>query len=88
MTAKIEYMDHRVTVPQITQVLGCTEEDLPEQYGWATEKITLTTHSGTHLDAPYHYYPTTDGKPARTIDQLPLDWFMGDGVVFNFSHMK
>lgn len=88
LTAKVDYFDHRQTVPQIVNVLGCSEEDLPEGYGWATEQITLTTHSGTHLDAPYHYYPTTDGKPARTIDELPLDWFMGDGVVFNFTHLK
>ncbi|MEK4426687.1 cyclase family protein [Solibacillus sp. FSL K6-1523] len=88
LTARVDYFDHHQTVPQITQVLGCEEKDLPNGYGWATESVTLTTHSGTHLDAPYHYYPTTDGKPAKTIDELPLDWFMGDGVVFNFSHMK
>lgn len=88
LTAKVDYYDHLVTVPQITEVLGCSEQDLPEGYGWATESITLTTHSGTHLDAPYHYYPTTDGKPAKTIDQIPLDWFMGDGVVLDFTNKK
>lgn len=88
LTAKVDYFDHRQTVPQITKVLGCSEVDLPEGYGWATESITLTTHSGTHLDAPYHYYPTTDGKPAKTIDQLPLDWFIGDGVVFDFTQKQ
>lgn len=88
LTAEIEYMDHIKTVPQMTKVLGCEEKDLPNGYGWASESISLTTHSGTHLDAPYHYYPTTDGKPARTIDELPLDWFFGDGFVFDFTYMK
>jgi kynurenine formamidase len=34
-------------------------------------KLTLTTHSGTHLDAPWHYWPTSEGKPSKTIDQIP-----------------
>ncbi len=42
-----------------------------------------TTHSGTHVDAPYHYHPTSAGRPARTIDQVPFRWLMGDGVVLD-----
>jgi len=48
--------------------------------------LTLTTHSGTHLDAPYHYHPTMDnGEPALTIDQIPLEWCFSDGVLLDFS---
>jgi len=53
--------------------------------GLAGEMLNLTTHSGTHVDAPYHYSPTCDGKPSRTIDELPLDWFFHDGVVLDFT---
>lgn len=50
------------------------KEHLPAGLAWAIEKVRLTTHSGTHLDAPYHYHPTMDkGKPAWTIEQIPLD---------------
>jgi kynurenine formamidase len=57
--------------------------------GWAVEKLTLTTHSGTHLDAPYHYHPTQDhGKPALTIDEIPLEWCLGDGVLLDFRTKK
>ena len=35
--------------------------DLPGGKGWAVEFVTLSTHSGTHLDAPWHYHPTMDG---------------------------
>lgn len=50
--------------------------------------ITLTTHSGTHLDAPYHYHPTMDnGKKALTIDEIPLEWCFNDGVILDFSHL-
>ncbi|MEN8825328.1 MAG: cyclase family protein [Wenyingzhuangia sp.] len=53
--------------------------------GLAGEVINLATHSGTHVDAPYHYSPTCNGKPSRTIDELPLEWFFSDGVVLDFT---
>jgi len=49
------------------------------------EKLELTTHNGTHMDAPWHYHPTMDGgKPALTIDQIPLEWCFGPGVKLDF----
>src|SRR5690606_31697675 len=53
--------------------------------GWATERLRLSTHAGTHVDAPWHYFPTTAGRRARTIDELPLDAFFGDGVVLDLT---
>ena len=51
------------------------------------EFLELTTHSGTHLDAPWHYHPTMDGgKRALTIDEIPLEWCIGKGVVLDFRH--
>ncbi|RJX29893.1 MAG: cyclase family protein [Desulfarculus sp.] len=65
---------------------GLTAGDLPRGLGWAVEEVRLTTHSGTHLDAPFHYHPTQDqGRPALTIDQVPLDWCYQDGVLLDFS---
>jgi kynurenine formamidase len=40
------------------------------------------------VDAPWHYYPTCGEQPARTIDQMPLEWFYGDGVVLDFRHKE
>jgi kynurenine formamidase len=42
-------------------------------------RITLGTHNGTHVDAPYHYNSTIQGRPAETIDELPLERFYGRG---------
>jgi kynurenine formamidase len=42
---------------------------------------TIGTHAGTHLDAPYHHNSVIHGRPAPTIDELPLEWFLGPGVV-------
>ena len=54
--------------------------DFPDGLGLAWETARLDTHHGTHVDAPWHYGPTCGGQPARTIDELPLDWFLGPGV--------
>ena len=48
----------------------------------------MWSHDTTHVDAPWHYYPTSEGKPAKTIDQIPLEWCYGDGVVLDFHYKK
>lgn len=88
MIPEIEYCDHRLGAEHMkTFFPGVTDKDLPSGLGWAVEFIRLSTHSGTHLDAPWHYHPTMNrGEPARTIDQIPLEWCFSDGVVLDFSH--
>ena len=88
MIPKIDYIDHKMGTEQMKDFFpGVITEDLPNGLGWAVEMISLTTHSGTHLDAPYHYHPTMDkGKPALTIDEIPLEWCFSDGVLFDFRH--
>jgi len=88
MIPKIDYVDHTQGSEQMKDFFpGVTKEQLPGGLGWAMEFMTLTTHSGTHLDAPYHYHPTMDrGKPSLTIDEIPLEWCFSDGVVLNFRH--
>jgi len=39
-------------------------------------EYTTTTHVGTHVDAPSHFIPN-----GLTIDELPLESFMGEGFV-------
>lgn len=82
-----EYSDHQNGARQMLSFFpGITTEDLPDGEGWAVENIRLSTHSGTHMDAPYHYSSIMNGdQPAATIDQCPLEWCFQDGVVFNFT---
>ncbi len=40
------------------------------------EQIRLNAHTGTHLDAPFHFFPQ-----GRTIDQLDVSLFQGDAVI-------
>jgi len=86
MIPQVEYTDHTAGAEQMEEFFpGVKKEQLPGGLGWALETITLTTHSGTHLDAPYHYHPTMDkGKPSLTIDEIPLEWCFSDGVLLDF----
>ena len=88
----IQYINHQQGLPRMLQFFeGLKAEDLPDGEGWAVEQVQLSTHNGTHLDAPWHYHPTMDHalgapKPAMTIDQVPLDWCLQPGVKLDFRH--
>ena len=84
LAAKIDYKTHDDSENDAA-VFGCEVEDLPEGKGWAAETLTLSTHAGTHVDAPWHYFPTCEGKPAKTVDEVPLGAFFGPGVVLDLT---
>ena len=73
---KIQYCNHKDTAEQMAGFFkGCTVEDLPEGNGWGIEFLQVCTHSGTHVDAPYHYYPTMNGgERAWTIGLWATAW--------------
>lgn len=86
---QITYIDHQQSVGQLTGFFpGLTKEQLPAGEGWAVEQLVVSTHNGTHLDAPYHFHSTMDGgKRALTIDEVPLEWCFGPGVKLDFRHL-
>ncbi len=83
---EVTHSAHAEGATTMARIFGCREEDLPSGRGWAVDDLTLGTHAGTHVDAPWHYTPTSEGKQARTIDQMPLEWYYGDGVVLDVRH--
>jgi len=87
---EVTYYNHKETFHQISPFFpGLKQEDLPNGDAWAIEKVDLITHNGTHLDAPYHFHPTTNnGERAKTIDEVPLEWCLGDGVKLDFRHFQ
>ncbi|MEX2126627.1 MAG: cyclase family protein [Xanthobacteraceae bacterium] len=88
MRPNIEYSDHDAGACELETLFpGLRREQLPDGKGPAVERVQITTHNGTHLDAPYHFHPTMDGgKPALTIDQIPLEWCLAPGVKLDFRH--
>jgi kynurenine formamidase len=85
----IVYTTHKDSVGAMLSFFpGLTAGDLPDGEGWAVEDVRLTTHSGTHLDAPWHYHSTMNrGERAITIDEVPLDWCIRPGVKLDFRHL-
>jgi len=93
MRPQVSYTRHDAGVAQMAfSFPGLTAADLPDGEGWAVERITLSTHNGTHMDAPWHFHSTTDqatpggGRPAPTIDEGPLEYFLQPGVKLDFRH--
>jgi kynurenine formamidase len=86
LPVRVTHQNHEQSAEFMASFFDATVDDLPEGQGWANDQLDLGVHAGTHVDAPWHYYPTCGGEPARTIDQLPMEWFYGDGVVIDMRH--
>jgi kynurenine formamidase len=92
---KVRYLAHRETAEAVVASYpGMKPDQLPEGEGWAVEEIQLSTHNGTHMDAPWHFHSTQDSalpegrRPSLTIDELPLDWCFRPGVKLDFRRFE
>lgn len=54
-----------------------------EQNGWAEIRMDVSTHMGTHMDAPAHIIPG-----GKSLDQLPLEQFMGKAFILDCSRVS
>lgn len=90
LPAEIRYITHAAEgLAQMKMFFGVSEADLVWSggQGWAIEEIHAITHTGTHVDAPYHYGATSGGQPAKRIDEVPLEWCYAPGVVLDVRHV-
>lgn len=60
---------------------------LPAGEFLSLDRLSLTSHTGTHVDAPSHYGSKASYTPARprNIDEMPLDWFLAPGIVLDLT---
>lgn len=58
--------------PSITRIKNS------EQDGYHLSLLQFGSHTGTHVDAPYHFFE--DGKK---MNEVPLQQFMGRGILFD-----
>jgi kynurenine formamidase len=88
---EIHYVTHEAEgLQQMQHLFGATPNDLVYSAGkgWAIEHISAITHTGTHVDAPYHYGAESEGQPAKRIDEIPLEWCFAPGVVLDVSYLN
>ena len=94
MLPEIEYIDHHQSAPGIAEFFGISVDQLPDGEYAAVERVTISTHNGTHMDAPYHYFSTMNhalkpgGEPSWRIDEIPLEWCYQRGVKLDFRHFE
>lgn len=85
----IQYIAHKAGIPEMLSMFpGLREEQLPNAEAWGVERLQITTHNGTHMDAPWHYASTMNGgERAWTIDEIPLDWCLRPGAKLDFRDL-
>ncbi len=54
-----------------------------ETFGFQSEAMFLVTHTGTHVDAPFHFKP--DGSK---VDEISVDRLVRDAVLLDLTHKK
>lgn len=64
------------------------KEDLPDEEFLSLEIVHCPVHIGTHLDYTYHYGSTSEGKPAKFSDQIPLEYCFAEAVKLDLSYKK
>src|SRR3984893_5029204 len=94
MLPSIEYLDHHQTAPAMADYMGVKVEQLPDGEYAAVERCSISTHNGTHLDAPYHYFSSMNhalkpgGEPSWRIDEVGLEWRPDPAAKLAIRHMK
>ena len=94
MLPVIYYIDHHQSAPGIAEFFGIGVDQLPDGEYAAVERVTISTHNGTHMDAPYHFFSTMNhavkpgGEPSWRIDEVPLEWCFQPGVKLDFRHFE
>lgn len=64
-----------------------SNEAFPDKCFLTLDSYTLTTHTGTHLDAPIHFGGSMikNNINQESVTELPLNWFYGPGKLLDFS---
>ena len=87
---KIKHKPHARSKWLIKLLVGLPFRLFPNNFlGWADDTIEkMGVHATTHIDAPWHYGPLCEGKPAKTIDEIPLEWCYNKGMVIDMCHKE
>ena len=83
----ITFAPHTESAKMMAAKLGLQPTDFNDGMALTHEDFSGQFHCGTHVDSPLHFGPIIAGAPAKTIDELPLEWFYQDGVRLDLRHV-
>lgn len=83
---EIDVLDHAATARRLARDIGIPVDELGlDGLFAAEERLTVGTHFGTHLDAPTHYADEVAGRPADSVDRMPLEPLVAPAVCVDLS---
>ncbi len=66
--------DPQIEIEQIAEL---------KENGWREKRLHFNSHCGTHVDAPAHFF-----EKGKTLDDLSLEDFQGEGIIFDVRRRK
>lgn len=63
--------------------IRCEQSMWAARDGATMERVEMNSHTGTHVDAPLHFI-----AGGKTIDEYPIEKFMGEGIVLDLTPME
>jgi len=76
-------LDSNIPVYPGDPLFSCQQSSTVPRDGFSVHAISCSSHIGTHIDAPSHFF--IDGA---SVDQLPLSAFILPALVLDVSHKK
>jgi kynurenine formamidase len=92
MRPQIEYQNHQQSAPRMAEYMGIRIDQFVGGEFAGVETAHISTHNGTHMDAPWHFSSTMNhalkagGEPSWRIDDVPLEWCFQPAVKLDFRH--
>ncbi|MEA3282188.1 MAG: cyclase family protein [Euryarchaeota archaeon] len=81
---------HREMIIDITRTLGLDTVSFPDDvdfsashtraFGYAVSGLMMSSHSGTHIDAPFHFF-----ERCESLDEVPVNRFFLDADVIEIE---
>lgn len=71
----------RISIPPGLPQFTCCPVATVSKDGFSMHTVSFGSHSGTHIDAPSHFF--ADGK---TVDQIPLSSLVGRALVLDLTY--
>ncbi|CAL1712020.1 unnamed protein product [Somion occarium] len=73
-------LDENIQIYPGDPQFSCCPALTVENDGWNVQSISLGSHTGTHIDAPYHIL-----KDGQTIETIPISRFIGPCIVIDVT---